>query len=56
MNRRWGVRYPISGVHECMYGLEQAKLVQLLAIREGILAELVESRDEGKTWNLRSAR
>lgn len=34
---RWGVRYPISGVHECPFGKEQAQLIQLLAIRNGVV-------------------
>ncbi|ALF00933.1 hypothetical protein SEA_SERENITY_66 [Mycobacterium phage Serenity] len=49
---KYGVRYPISGVHECPFGLKQAQLVQFLAIRNGVYrADLVQSRD-GVKWEV----
>ena len=48
---KYGVRYPKSGVHECPFGLEQARLVQLLAIRHDIDAQLVAS-ENGLQWEV----
>ncbi|AXQ63574.1 hypothetical protein SEA_DIXON_68 [Mycobacterium phage Dixon] len=33
---KWGVRYPISGVHECPFGKRQAEMIWFLAIRYGV--------------------
>ncbi|AVP41909.1 hypothetical protein SEA_JSQUARED_67 [Mycobacterium phage Jsquared] len=49
---KYGVRYPISGVHECPFGLRQAQLIQFLAIRNGVYrAELIRSSD-GVQWEV----
>jgi hypothetical protein len=44
---KWGSRYPRTGVHECMYGQEQAELVTALAIANGVEAEVVVDRGDG---------
>ncbi|CAA79438.1 Hypothetical Protein PBI_L5_62 [Fromanvirus L5] len=47
---KYGVRYPISGVHECPFGYKQAQMIQFLATRYGVYeAELVTSHD-GLQW------
>ncbi|ASZ75231.1 hypothetical protein PBI_MISSWHITE_65 [Mycobacterium phage MissWhite] len=47
---KWGVRYPRSGIHECPFGFKQASMIELLAIRNGVRAQLVSSSDGGQTW------
>ncbi|AEJ95072.1 hypothetical protein FGG36_gp38 [Mycobacterium phage Jeffabunny] len=45
---KYGVRYPKSGVHECMYGKRQAEQIWFLALRNGIAAVVVT--DSGNGW------
>lgn len=47
---KYGVRYPISGIHECPFGLDQARMVWALAMGNGVDATLVESMD-GLNWD-----
>ena len=52
MKVKYGVRYPVSGIHECPFGYDQAQLIQLLAIRNGIVsADIVRSVD-GRPWEV----
>ena len=46
---KYGVRYPLSGIHECPFGEDQAELMRFLALREGIDAKVATSHD-GKVW------
>lgn len=47
VKERWGSRYPRSGVHECPFGKEQAELITLLALRNGVDAEVVVDWGDG---------
>ncbi|AWN05829.1 hypothetical protein SEA_PRIAMO_67 [Mycobacterium phage Priamo] len=44
---KYGVRYPISGVHECVFGKKQAEQTWFLALRHGIKAVIVTNRGDG---------
>jgi hypothetical protein len=46
-NDKWGSRYPISGVHECIYGKEQAQMITGLARAHGVDAETVVDYGDG---------
>ncbi|QXO14323.1 hypothetical protein SEA_CHASER_84 [Mycobacterium phage Chaser] len=48
MKQRWGVRYPISGVHTCPFGRKQADMIHYLALVNGVLgAEVVTETGDG---------
>lgn len=48
----WGVKYGSGKVHDCMYGKEQAEMIWVLAIDNGVRgAQLVQSNDRGTTWH-----
>jgi hypothetical protein len=49
----WGVRYGGSGtVHDCPYGKEQAEMIWMLALQNGVKSPaLVQSSDRGVTWH-----
>lgn len=46
---KFGVRYPVSGVHECPFGLEQAVMIRSLAHENGVKPALVVV-DRGGGW------
>ncbi|AXH67891.1 hypothetical protein J4T99_gp086 [Mycobacterium phage Bromden] len=51
MRERWGVRYPISGVHTCPFGRKQADMIHLLALMNGV-TEAVVVVDDGDGWRV----
>lgn len=50
MPEKFGVRYPISGVHECPYGLWQAIMIRGLAHENGVKPAVVVV-DSGDGWS-----
>jgi len=42
---KWGVRYQISGVHECPFGKKQAEMIWNMAVLNGVEAEIVLNID-----------
>lgn len=47
---KFGVRYPISGVHETPFGEQQAEMIWMMALGNGVHAAIVTSQDGGTTW------
>ncbi|QDH93014.1 hypothetical protein SEA_STEPHIG9_68 [Mycobacterium phage Stephig9] len=45
---KWGVIYPISGVHECPFGKKQAEMIWFLALQNGISAHVVVNHGDGQ--------
>lgn len=47
---KWGVCYPISGVHVCPFGLKQAEGINFLAQCEGINSRIVVDYAGNGVW------
>jgi hypothetical protein len=47
----WGVKYPSGTVIDYPFGKEQAEMVWMLCLREGMNVQLVQSTDRGRSWH-----
>lgn len=47
---RWGVQYPISGIHVCPFGKEQAEDINFLAQVNGVNSKIVVDYAGNGVW------
>lgn len=46
----WGVQYPISGIHVCPFGKEQAEDINFLAQLNGVNSKIVVDYEGNGVW------